>query len=48
MHSDFGARFRQAAEVASTKTKHDGFDSAFIEIPSKDQRTFMEHLQKRS
>jgi len=42
--SDFGARFRQAAEMASLKTKHDGFDSAFIEIPSTDQRTFMEHL----
>jgi hypothetical protein len=43
--SDFGQRFRAAAEKAGARTKHDGFDTAMIEVKNEDSRPFMEELQ---
>lgn len=42
--NDFGQRFRRAAEKTGVKTKHDGFDSALIEIKNEDQRPFLDEL----
>ncbi len=44
--NDFGHKFRQAAENAGARTKHDGFDTAMIEVKNEDQRPFMEELQQ--
>jgi cell division control protein 45 len=46
VRNDFGQRFRRAAEKTGVKTKHDGFDSALIEIKNEDQRPFMDELQR--
>ena len=43
-YSDFGQRFRAAAEKAGARTKHDGFDTAMIEVKNEDSRPFMEEL----
>lgn len=44
MRNDFGSRFRAAAEKTGARTKHDGFDTAMIEVRNEDQRPFMEML----
>lgn len=43
--SDFGQKFRIAAEKTGARTKHDGFDTAMIEVKNEDARPFMEELE---
>jgi hypothetical protein len=44
-YSDFGQKFRIAAEKTGARTKHDGFDTAMIEVKNEDARPFMEELE---
>jgi hypothetical protein len=43
-YSDFGHKFRAAAEKTGARTKHDGFDSAMVEVKIEDHRPFLEYL----
>lgn len=45
LFSDFGQKFRKAAEKTGARTKHDGFDTAMIEVKNEDARPFMEELE---
>jgi len=38
-------KFRTAAERTGARTKHDGFDTAMIEVKNEDARPFMEELE---
>lgn len=41
----FGYAFRQAAEMVRARVKHDGFESALIEIRAGDLKGFLQTLQ---
>lgn len=43
-NSDFGQQFRAAAGKATAKTRHDGFETAMIEVKNEDWRPFIENL----
>ncbi len=38
-------KFSKAAEKTGARTKHDGFDTAMIEVKNEDARPFMEELE---
>ena len=41
----FGAIFRRAAQMVRARVKHDGFDTAMIEVKAGDLKTFLQTLQ---
>jgi cell division control protein 45 len=41
----FGIAFRRAAQTVRARVKHDGFDSAMIEVKSEDLKGFLQTLQ---
>jgi cell division control protein 45 len=41
----FGLAFRRAAQIVRARVKHDGFDSAMIEVKSEDLKGFLQTLQ---
>jgi hypothetical protein len=43
-NSDFGLRFRGAAEKINVKIGHDGFESGMLEIDNNDWKLFMQEL----
>ena len=42
--NDFSKRFKNAAEKCNMRMKHDGFDSAMIEMRSQDWPEFIQEL----
>lgn len=42
--SDFGLRFRGAAEKINVPIGHEGFESGMLEIDNNDFRSFIEEL----
>lgn len=42
--SDFGKRFKEASENIGAKSRHDGFDTAMIEISVDYWRQFMDEI----
>ncbi len=43
-NSNFGGRFTAAAANCAAKSRHDGFETAMIEIKAEDWKPFMEDL----
>ena len=42
--SDFGHRFRSAAEKINVKIGHEGFESGMLEIDNNDWKLFMQEM----